>query len=223
MSDRRRIYEAYLLSAHWANLRGQSFAIAGGRCEACYSKEKLVGHHITYREPLESCTPEDIMCLCAPCHDGLHAWLDETKKKPWYFSREATVDKIREMQACKPKAKKKEAAPKSVAPEFEEWMKELTAAEIADYRHFFAKSPAGNSKQRHNYALKRVQKIHKRQLKHLRYSGKKLAPTESMRAVPSQPGESLEHRLAKVEAIAQRYAERIAHLEQEIHLLKNAA
>lgn len=64
-----------------------------GHCVVCYSKDRLVAHHMVYARPQErrcpSCShtwkdkkrqtrgsdlelPEDIVVICADCHDSLH-------------------------------------------------------------------------------------------------------------------------------------------------------
>lgn len=65
-------YQLYLQSEHWANLRLQAFKNAGFECEYCGAKRRLQGHHLIYRNPLESNIPEDIMCLCEWCHGIVH-------------------------------------------------------------------------------------------------------------------------------------------------------
>lgn len=65
-------YDAYLLSAHWRDLRAKVFSDAGNKCESCGTQSSLHGHHMIYRTPLTECTPEDIMCLCEGCHKMLH-------------------------------------------------------------------------------------------------------------------------------------------------------
>lgn len=101
MSDRRQAYEAYLLSEHWSELRKSALNRANRKCEACRSTKRLVGHHLLYRDPLESCTADDIMCLCSTCHDMWHAWLDVNGKKTSDFGREETASHLRKMNCGK--------------------------------------------------------------------------------------------------------------------------
>lgn len=68
----REIYERYLQSDHWAGLRLTLFNQRGKRCSVCLSQEKIVAHHMVYREPLNSCTTDDLMPLCEICHNTLH-------------------------------------------------------------------------------------------------------------------------------------------------------
>lgn len=91
MSERSSIYLAYLESQHWYDLRASALNRANRRCEACErSKGALHGHHLIYRNPLESCTEEDIMALCGPCHMAIHDWLKATNRQLSFLSREST-------------------------------------------------------------------------------------------------------------------------------------
>lgn len=87
-------YTNYLESNHWKSLRKKVISDAGGQCEFCGSKILLVGHHLIYRNPLESCTQEDIMCLCDSCHNTLHNGLRALSEK-LPSDREVTKEKIR--------------------------------------------------------------------------------------------------------------------------------
>ena len=72
MSERRDLYEKYLLSEHWEHLRRAAFEIARYQCEACGCERDLEGHHLQYRN-LFDCTTEDIMCVCYSCHKRWHS------------------------------------------------------------------------------------------------------------------------------------------------------
>lgn len=65
-------YAAYLLGGHWRALKIQVIRLRGHKCEACSCVNFLQGHHLIYRDPLESCTEEDIMLLCPKCHEMVH-------------------------------------------------------------------------------------------------------------------------------------------------------
>lgn len=80
-------YLEYLQSDHWSSLRLKSFKAAEFQCEACNDNRRLVGHHLIYLTPLTSCMPDDIMCLCEPCHNRLHQWLSANNKKECDYTR----------------------------------------------------------------------------------------------------------------------------------------
>lgn len=65
-------YSAYMHSDHWLRLRATSITEHGYRCEVCHQRRFINCHHLTYRDPLESCTPDDIMILCQRCHNLAH-------------------------------------------------------------------------------------------------------------------------------------------------------
>lgn len=71
-TSRRERYSAYLHSEHWRALKVRCFRLRGHRCEVCHSRHRIEGHHLTYREPLESCTEDDVMILCHRCHATAH-------------------------------------------------------------------------------------------------------------------------------------------------------
>lgn len=76
---RKQIYEQYLNSDHWANLRRIVFERDGYKCTRCKGNTILCGHHIRYRTDLYSCTPEDIETLCWDCHDKEHQKIAKRK------------------------------------------------------------------------------------------------------------------------------------------------
>lgn len=83
-------YLDYLVSEHWADLRLAAFNRANRKCEACFKPGILHGHHLLYRRPLTDCVPEDIMALCASCHERLHEWLESSGNRLTQLGREAT-------------------------------------------------------------------------------------------------------------------------------------
>lgn len=85
----KEIYDKYLLSQHWFDLRESAFNKANRRCETCKGKPRH-GHHLIYRTPLESCTAEDIMALCERCHNIWHDWLKQMGLKVTDFCRQST-------------------------------------------------------------------------------------------------------------------------------------
>lgn len=83
-------YLQYLESQHWSELRQTCFNRSNRKCEACESKVSLQGHHLIYRNPLETCTAEDIMTLCDRCHELFHNWLKQIDRKVLSFCRQST-------------------------------------------------------------------------------------------------------------------------------------
>ncbi len=68
----RKVYEDYIHSDHWSDLRLRVFNKANRRCEACnLPKKNLQGHHLNYRNLID-CTEDDIMALCQTCHELWH-------------------------------------------------------------------------------------------------------------------------------------------------------
>lgn len=99
-------YIAYLTSPHWSMLRRTVIRQANGRCEACQSEKRLDGHHLIYRDPLESCTEKDVMAICRSCHDIWHRWLDKSGRLLCHFNRKSTIARIQELRDAR-KAKNK--------------------------------------------------------------------------------------------------------------------
>lgn len=164
----REKYEAYLLSDHWKDLRAHAINRAKHSCEACKTKRGLVGHHMVYREPLESCTLDDIMSLCGECHDVFHAWVKQSTRTISSFSREETVRLLKSIPplgGANPPPVRKVPNP--------EGLMDLSAAELECFNYHFSRAPKGGAKAMRNYALKRVQKQFGRNLKHLRSGSKK--------------------------------------------------
>lgn len=80
MSRRKRLYDTYLLSGHWKSLRRQAFERDNWMCRHCGTKSGLRGHHVRYRKDLRQCTVEDILTLCAHCHDAEHKRIKKERK-----------------------------------------------------------------------------------------------------------------------------------------------
>ncbi len=70
-SQRKAAYQAYLASAHWANLKA-SKATEDQKCGGCYRRTSLQLHHMVYRKQWTDAQPEDLMWLCAGCHEEVH-------------------------------------------------------------------------------------------------------------------------------------------------------
>lgn len=73
MNERMERYSAYMHGDHWPKLRAASISERGYRCEVCHKRDFINCHHVTYRDPLESCTTDDIMVLCRRCHNLAHS------------------------------------------------------------------------------------------------------------------------------------------------------
>lgn len=73
MSNRLEAYASYLLGEHWKRLKHRVTRARGHKCEGCGSANFIECHHLIYRDPLESCTEEDVMLLCGGCHGAVHA------------------------------------------------------------------------------------------------------------------------------------------------------
>ncbi len=80
-SKRKKIYEAYLLSAHWKALRQQAFERDNHQCTKCGNRLRLRGHHVKYRGDLRKCTVDDILTLCEDCHTKLHLQQKKHRKQ----------------------------------------------------------------------------------------------------------------------------------------------
>lgn len=60
-------------SSHWKGLRRKAFIYYGKRCYVCGFSNRLHCHHMVYRDPLESCTVDDVVPLCEACHEHIHS------------------------------------------------------------------------------------------------------------------------------------------------------
>lgn len=221
----RDTYVAYIQSDHWRNLREQALIKAGYCCEACHGKRPLDGHHLIYRDPLESGVVDDIMALCRICHDVWHDWLDANGKKPHYFNRSSTAHQIREIL----KGSKDRPSDGS----FENHIAlHLTADQLASYNRFLASAPPGGVKAKRNYAIKRVEKLHKVKLKFLRsVAGGKRARKNTQnqkpkpKAAPWQPAPkyniTVRPKIDILEDVVFDYSRVILKLEQRIAALEN--
>lgn len=71
MATKKQIYEDYLLTPHWKNLREEKFKQVGKACQVCPSKQIIHVHHIRYKNLID-CTVDDVLPLCEVCHNDLH-------------------------------------------------------------------------------------------------------------------------------------------------------
>lgn len=67
----RSKYRKYLSSKEWADIRIDLFNARGRKCEQCESTKNLQIHHLHYRNVFNE-EPEDLMILCAMCHQKEH-------------------------------------------------------------------------------------------------------------------------------------------------------
>lgn len=212
MSTRREVYETYLQSEHWQNLRMLALINADEKCEACGSKNRLHGHHIRYRDPLESCTPDDIMALCAPCHDKFHDWLKEKKKRPEYFNRTDTITRIMILSHAPKTPRPKKEVTVLVVKDGDDWKSELTPQMLTAYDHALTNSaPHGGHGARHNHAINCVQRIFKVKLKHLKIVKNKMRGYRGFKAPQKEPKKSaIELRVDKLEETVQKLVDELS-------------
>ena len=64
-------YRAYLQTDEWAHRRNIAVCCALHRCQVCYRGSRLEVHHRTY-ERVGHEMPEDLIVLCADCHELFH-------------------------------------------------------------------------------------------------------------------------------------------------------
>lgn len=107
MSTWHTRHQEYLKTEHWTELRKQCINRSNRICEACRSTKHLEGHHLRYREPLESCTIDDVMTLCRRCHGFWHEQIKANGQKLEDFTRETTVSGLRSTLAKLPKGKRR--------------------------------------------------------------------------------------------------------------------
>jgi hypothetical protein len=69
---RRMPYKEYLLTPEWLARRAAAISLAGGKCSLCNgATETFNVHHRTY-ERRGAELPNDLICLCRPCHEKQH-------------------------------------------------------------------------------------------------------------------------------------------------------
>lgn len=75
-------YHAYLRTPHWQNVRKRYWASGRPKqCALCLRNDlPLDLHHKTY-ERIGKERLSDLMPLCRPCHDGVHALKKKRKKR----------------------------------------------------------------------------------------------------------------------------------------------
>lgn len=65
-------YSNYLLSDEWKKLREQAVQRAGYKCQMCNSNGELHVHHRTYQNFNKESVINDLVVLCATCHEQYH-------------------------------------------------------------------------------------------------------------------------------------------------------
>lgn len=69
-----RVYSDYCRTRHWKFLR-RKLAPRGSLCCACGTDKRICLHHVSY-ERIGVERDEDLIRLCAPCHQKVHDCLD---------------------------------------------------------------------------------------------------------------------------------------------------
>jgi len=68
----REWYSNYLLSDEWKKLREQAVQRAGHKCQMCNRDGELHVHHRTYQTFNTDSVINDLIVLCASCHERFH-------------------------------------------------------------------------------------------------------------------------------------------------------
>lgn len=69
---RREIYEYYLISCEWHNIRDECFKHHGLICLDCNENTAVDIHHRHYKTLGDECVINDLVPLCRPCHTKRH-------------------------------------------------------------------------------------------------------------------------------------------------------
>lgn len=91
VTDDEERYQRYLCSREWAELRNAVLSRCGGICERCRWVPASHVHHLTYIRKYRE-RPEDLMAMCAPCHEFTHGKRDRdpltetTHPQPWIMT-----------------------------------------------------------------------------------------------------------------------------------------
>ena len=95
-------YEKYLQSERWATLSSITKHLAGYRCQVCCGAEiQLEVHHRTYENLGKPAEIDDLIALCADCHEIFHA-AGKIEAPP--MPRESDEDALRRIVANQRKA-----------------------------------------------------------------------------------------------------------------------
>lgn len=89
----------FLKSEQWQNVRLEALAREGGKCQIC-GEESISNdaHHVWYPDNIYETKSDQLVILCRPCHDFVHAMLPECKtrdelkgKEEWIKLRNAII------------------------------------------------------------------------------------------------------------------------------------
>lgn len=69
---RWRNYDAYLRSKVWQSKRRRAIRRAGGACQVCNARRPLQVHHREYPDRWGNEPDDDLVVLCAACHQLFH-------------------------------------------------------------------------------------------------------------------------------------------------------
>jgi len=71
-AERKQLYREYLDSQVWFEKRAIALTRDGHRCRLCYSKRNVNVHHRRYPKVLGEEPLNDLITLCAKCHEKFH-------------------------------------------------------------------------------------------------------------------------------------------------------
>lgn len=98
MKSTKKAYKEFLQSLFWINLSDACKARAGRVCEQCGWDRRLEAHHKVYRAEWTDTKLEDLICLCATCHQRAHGItlpVPKRKKVRWHKRKKPTRAKRR--------------------------------------------------------------------------------------------------------------------------------
>lgn len=73
------VYKKYIKSVAWFKRRDEYFKVHKKECVACFSKERIVLHHVNYQR-LGAELDSDLIVLCWDCHNELHETHDRASE-----------------------------------------------------------------------------------------------------------------------------------------------
>src|SRR4030042_5165760 len=80
MND-KELYQEYLKSPRWKELRKQALQAAGNKCQVCNSSKRLNVHHRQYPEVWGTEPQNFLTVLCRKCHKLFHESKGLVKKQ----------------------------------------------------------------------------------------------------------------------------------------------
>lgn len=70
-------YDEYMQSPEWQRIRQLRIQIDGGKCAMCgKASDNLEVHHMRYNNLGCEDVWRDVVSLCAPCHEAVHALMN---------------------------------------------------------------------------------------------------------------------------------------------------